>query len=106
MFFVFFFKQKTAYEMRISDWSSDVCSSDLVYTSFAEFLSVNEALTEAGFRGDEAEVAMIPSIMAPITDVETAQKVLRLIDALEDLDDVQNVYHNAEISDEIMQQLG
>src|SRR3546814_2682289 len=29
MFFVFFFKQKTAYEMRISDWSSDVCSSDL-----------------------------------------------------------------------------
>src|SRR3546814_3649685 len=30
-FFVFFFKQKTAYEMRISDWSSDVCSSDLAY---------------------------------------------------------------------------
>src|SRR3546814_4651066 len=30
MFFFFFFKQKTAYEMRISDWSSDVCSSDLV----------------------------------------------------------------------------
>src|SRR3546814_5544329 len=30
VFFVFFFKQKTAYEMRISDWSSDVCSSDLV----------------------------------------------------------------------------
>src|SRR3546814_5970815 len=29
--FIFFFKQKTAYEMRISDWSSDVCSSDLVY---------------------------------------------------------------------------
>jgi len=77
-----------------------------VYTSFADFLSVNEALTEAGFKGDEAEAAMIPSITAPITDVETAQKVLRLIDALEDLDDVQNVYHNAEISDEIMQQLG
>lgn len=76
-----------------------------VYTSFADFLSVNEALTEAGFKGDEAEVAMIPSIMAPITDVETAQKVLRLIDALEDLDDVQDVYHNAEIADEIMQQL-
>src|SRR3546814_3385658 len=30
MMFIFFFKQKTAYEMRISDWSSDVCSSDLV----------------------------------------------------------------------------
>src|SRR3546814_17401549 len=39
LLFVFFFKQKTAYEMRISDWSSDVCSSDLVYGShFAEDL--------------------------------------------------------------------
>src|SRR3546814_19802885 len=34
--FVFFFKQKTAYEMRISDWSSDVCSSDLLATALAE----------------------------------------------------------------------
>ncbi len=40
-----------------------------------------------------------------MADLETAQKVLRLIDALEDLDDVQNVYHNAEISNEIMEQL-
>src|SRR3546814_7238355 len=32
MWFIFFFKQKTAYEMRISDWSSDVCSSDLMMT--------------------------------------------------------------------------
>ena len=77
-----------------------------VYTSFADFLSVNEALTAAGFKGDEAEVAMIPSITAPIADLETAQKVMKLIDMLEDLDDVQNVYHNAEISDEIMEQLG
>src|SRR3546814_6617372 len=35
MFFFFFFKQKTAYEMRISDWSSDVCSSDLPVDGFA-----------------------------------------------------------------------
>ena len=77
-----------------------------VYTSFADFLSVNEALTAAGFKGDEAEVAMIPSIAAPIGDLETAQKVIKLIDMLEDLDDVQNVYHNAEIPDEIMEQLG
>src|SRR3546814_8606600 len=34
--FVFFFKQKTAYEMRISDWSSDVCSSDLVFVAGAK----------------------------------------------------------------------
>ncbi|MNC29455.1 Transcriptional regulatory protein PmpR [compost metagenome] len=77
-----------------------------VFTSFADFLAVNEALTAAGFKGDEAEVAMIPSITAPISDLETAQKVLKLIDMLEDLDDVQSVYHNAEIPDEIMEQLG
>ncbi|MGA4637122.1 YebC/PmpR family DNA-binding transcriptional regulator [Pseudomonas solani] len=77
-----------------------------VYTSFVDFLSVNEALTAAGFKGDEAEVAMIPSISAPITDVETAQKVLKLIDMLEDLDDVQNVYSNVDIPDDVMAQLG
>jgi len=49
---------------------------------------------------------MIPSISAPVTDLETAQKVIKLIDMLEDLDDVQEVYHNAEISDELMEQLG
>mgnify|MGYP000160818837 CR=1 FL=1 len=43
--------------------------------------------------------------LAPITDLDTAKKVLKLIDMLEDLDDVQNVYHNAEIPDEIMEQL-
>ena len=77
-----------------------------VYTAFADFHAVNEALNNAGFKGDEAEVAMIPSISAPVSDLETAQKVIKLIDMLEDLDDVQNVYHNAEIPDEIMEQLG
>src|SRR3546814_10198372 len=39
MVFVFFFKQKTAYEMRISDWSSDVCSSDLVGTQSTQVVA-------------------------------------------------------------------
>ncbi len=97
---------EAALEAGADDVVSQEDGSVEIYTSFADFLSVNEALTQAGFKGDEAEVAMIPSITAPIADVETAQKVLRLIDALEDLDDVQNVYHNAEIADEIMEQLG
>ncbi len=80
--------------------------SALVWTSFTEFHAVNEALSAAGFKGEEAEIAMIPSINAPIADLETAQKVFKLIDMLEDLDDVQNVYHNAEVADEIMEQLG
>lgn len=80
--------------------------SALVSTSFSDFHGVNEALRAAGFKAAEAEIAMIPSISAPITDLETAQKVIKLIDMLEDLDDVQEVYHNAEIPDEIMEQLG
>src|SRR3546814_10286383 len=40
MFCFFFFKQKTAYEMRISDWSSDVCSSDLVQHDHIDFIDV------------------------------------------------------------------
>ena len=79
--------------------------SALVSTSFAEFHAVNEALSAAGFKGEEADIAMIPTIAAPVDDLETAQKVLKLIDMLEDLDDVQNVYHNAEIPDEIVAQL-
>lgn len=79
--------------------------SALVSTSFADFLAVNEALSSAGFKGEEAEIAMIPSISAPISDLEIARKVLKLIDMLEDLDDVQDVYHNAEIPDAILEQL-
>ncbi|MNZ52703.1 Transcriptional regulatory protein PmpR [compost metagenome] len=76
-----------------------------VFTSFADFISVNEALIAAGFKAEEAEIAMIPSTTSTL-DLETAQKVLKLIDMLEDLDDVQNVYSNADIPDEVMAQLG
>ncbi len=88
--------------------ADDVISNDdgsvEVLTAFGDFISVNEALKEAGFAAEEAEVAMIPSTTAEL-DLENAQKIMKLIDALEDLDDVQNVYSNAEISDEIMEQL-
>ncbi|AYN93897.1 YebC/PmpR family DNA-binding transcriptional regulator [Pseudomonas sp. LTJR-52] len=76
-----------------------------VFTSFSDFIAVNEALTEAGFKSEAAEISMIPSTTTPL-DLETAQKVLKLIDMLEDLDDVQNVYSNAEIPDDVMTQLG
>src|SRR3546814_4523650 len=49
--YVFFFKQKTAYDMRISDWSSDVCSSDLLLSRVAESLAFAQRLvdTNAGY---------------------------------------------------------
>lgn len=77
-----------------------------VFTSFVDFISVNEALQAAGFKGDEAEISMIPSITVELNELEIAQKVLKLIDMLEDLDDVQNVYFNGEIPEEIMEQVG
>lgn len=75
-----------------------------ILTTFADFISVSEALTAAGFAAEQAEVTMIPTMTTEL-DLDGAEKVMRLIDVLEDLDDVQNVYSNAEISDEIMEQL-
>src|SRR3546814_7673855 len=49
MLHVFFFKQKTAYEMRISDWSSDVCSSDLTLNAFLDLLYGIEARSRYNF---------------------------------------------------------
>lgn len=77
-----------------------------VFTAFQSFIGVKEALIAAGFTPVNAEVAMIATTEADLTDVESAQKIMRLIDALEDLDDVQNVYSNANIADDIMEQLG
>ena len=66
---------------------------------------MRDALDAAGFAAESADVAMIPSTEAEL-DLDAAQKVVKLIDMLEDLDDVQNVYSNASISDDIMEQLG
>ena len=65
-----------------------------------EMGAVRDALEAAGLKADAAEVSMIPSTKADM-DAETAPKLLRLIDMLEDCDDVQEVYHNGEISDEV-----
>ena len=65
-----------------------------VVTSPETFGDVVDALKSGGFEPEHAEVALVPSATNPC-DEDTAAKVLRLIDALDDLDDVQNVYCNA-----------
>jgi len=67
--------------------------------------TVLENLKNAGYQYEEAEITMIPENTVEITDLETAKKVMALYDALEDLDDSQNVYSNFDISDEILEQL-
>lgn len=76
-----------------------------VMTSPENYLAIKDALIAAGFTPDNAEVTMQASTMAEL-DADDAEKMMRLIDRLEDLDDVQNVYSNADISDEIMAGLG
>ena len=71
-----------------------------VYTTPNDFGTVLDGLEAAGFKPQSAEVTMIASTEAEL-DAETAPKLMRLIDMLEDLDDVQEVYHNGTISDEV-----
>ena len=75
-----------------------------VFTSFSSFYAVRNALEAAGFTPADAEIVMLPTTSAEL-DLDGAQKVLKLIDMLEDLDDVQNVYSNAEIPDAVLEQL-
>lgn len=74
-----------------------------VFTAPENFIRVRAALSAAGFEL-EAEMTMLPVTEVKL-DKETAEKVLRLQDMLEDLDDVQNVYTNADISEEILTEL-
>jgi YebC/PmpR family DNA-binding regulatory protein len=75
-----------------------------VITTPEEFTAVRESLTAAGFDTEMGEVTFNASTSAEL-DEETAERLLKLVEALEDLDDVQEVYHNADISDEIMEAL-
>jgi YebC/PmpR family DNA-binding regulatory protein len=66
-----------------------------------DLIGVRTALQEAGIEYESAESSLVPSVSVPL-DVDGARKVFKLIDALEDSDDVQNVYGNFDISDEVM----
>lgn len=68
----------------------------------ADLQSVESALRQAGVEVETAEVTKLPKTTIPL-DGESASRVLRLVDALEDLDDVQEVFANYELSDELME---
>jgi YebC/PmpR family DNA-binding regulatory protein len=70
-----------------------------------DLVAVRTALQDAGIDYDSAEAGFVPSTTVEL-DEDNAGKVFRLIDALEDLDDVQNVYANYDVSDEVMEKVG
>ena len=75
-----------------------------VFTTQADFAAVKEALYAAGLESESAEVTMHPETTVAL-DVKDAEKAMAMIDAFEDLDDVQQVYTNADFSEEVMAQL-
>lgn len=75
-----------------------------VVTAVSEFINVKDALAQAELQALNSELTMVASTSVEL-DLEGAEKVLQLIDALEDLDDVQSVHENVDISPEVMAQL-
>ena len=75
-----------------------------VLTEPDDFVNVREAMTSAGYEPEEAEVTMRAENTTPL-DKNDAEKMIRLLDRLEDLDDVQNVFSNADISADILAEL-
>lgn len=76
-----------------------------VLTTPENFQAVVEGLEAEGFKSETAELSRIPQNTIEITDEAVAGQVLKLLEKLEEHDDVQNVYANFDISDEIMQKL-
>src|SRR6266496_1112108 len=77
----------------------------LIITSHDQLYAVAEALKNAGLTTDGQKFTFIPDTTVPVADESVAQQVLRLCDALEDDDDVQNVYSNLDIPDELLARL-
>lgn len=73
-----------------------------VVTAPEAFVAVKDALIKAGLQPAQASVTMVASIDVEITDKTTAEKVLAMLDVLEDLDDVQEVYSNANVAEEFL----
>ncbi len=96
--------EEQAMEIGIEAGADDIVTNDDgsidVYTAPEAFADVVEAFEAKGIKPTNAEVSMVPSTEAEL-DADNAAKCMRMIDALEDLDDVQNVYHNASFPDDV-----
>jgi YebC/PmpR family DNA-binding regulatory protein len=83
---------------------NDLGDSFEVISEATDLVAVRTALQSAGIDYDSAEASFVPSMQVEL-DGDAAPKVFRLVDALEDLDDVQNVFGNFDVSDDVMESL-
>jgi len=97
--------EETLMDKALDAGAEDVIEEDNVFqviTAPDDFASVREALEAEGVQFIEASVSMVPKTIVEITEEKTARQILKLLENLEDHDDVQNVYANFDIPDEIM----
>ncbi|HDQ39720.1 MAG TPA: YebC/PmpR family DNA-binding transcriptional regulator [Desulfonatronum sp.] len=107
---VFSFDRETSSDEQLLEVGLDAGVEDIqedgnfweVHTTPEKFQAVQQAFARAGLAAESEEVTMIPHNLVPV-DVDTATKIVRLMEALEDYDDVQNVYVNCDFPDELMQ---
>lgn len=96
--------QNTVFELAVEAGADDVVfSQDLieVYATTEHFQAVRQALADAGIEVETAELSMVPKTTMQLGEKETLQ-VMSVIEALEELDDTQQVYSNLDISDDVM----
>jgi len=83
---------------------NDLGESFEVISEPGDLLPVRQALQGAGIDYESAETTFVPSVQVPLEE-DAARKVLKLVDALDDCDDVQNVFANFDVSDEVMEKI-
>ena len=83
---------------------NDLGESFEVISEATDLIPVRTALVDAGIDYDSADPTFLPSMSIPL-DAEGARKVFRLIEALEDSDEVQNVYANFDVSDDVLEEV-
>lgn len=76
-----------------------------ITTEPSDYPVVLDAVTEAGYSVDNSDLTFLPDAFFPVAEQGPAASLIKFIDALEELDDVQNVFHNAEIEDAILEAL-
>ena len=95
-------------EVAIESGADDVITNDDgsidVMTAPEDFFTIKDALSANNLNPEHSQITMEPVSRIEL-NLEDAEKFMKLIDRLEDLDDTQDVYHNADISDEVMAQL-
>ncbi len=99
--------EEDIYEKAIEAGVEDVEAGELAYTLYTkpeDLYAVKEALESMGLPVERAEIAYKPNTLVQVQDVETAKRIIKLLEALEDLDDVKEVIANFDISKEVIEQ--